>query len=207
MRDRDVRAALLSQLSAEHANDPDTRIVEEMGVWAGSARIDVAVINGELAGFELKSDRDTLDRLPMQAEIYSLVFDRVCLVTTERHLRKARDLVPRWWGTYVASEDIIGRTVVRRQRASRLNPSRDPFIMAQLLWREEALALLARHGLEAGWRSKTAKALHRRLAAELPLPLLSDGIRCALKARTAWLGKVASDPLDMTVDANPHPSL
>jgi hypothetical protein len=60
MRDRDVRAALLRRLSSDYADDADTRIVEEMGVWSGSVRIDVAVINGELSGYELKSDRDTL---------------------------------------------------------------------------------------------------------------------------------------------------
>jgi hypothetical protein len=39
--------------------DLDTRVVEEMGIWAGSVRVDIAVINGEFHGFELKSDRDT----------------------------------------------------------------------------------------------------------------------------------------------------
>ena len=65
MRDRDVRQALLAHLAELHAGDPDTRIVEEMGVWCGTARIDVAVVNGELCGFELKSERDTLERLPL----------------------------------------------------------------------------------------------------------------------------------------------
>ena len=77
MRDSDVRKAVLATLDQKHAGDHNTRIVEEMGVWAGSVRIDIAVINGELCGFELKSDRDTLARLPTQADIYSRVFDRI----------------------------------------------------------------------------------------------------------------------------------
>jgi hypothetical protein len=66
MRDSDVRRAVKSWLAAEYAFDDDTRIVEEMGVWSGSVRIDIAIINGSLSGYELKSDRDTLDRLPHQ---------------------------------------------------------------------------------------------------------------------------------------------
>ena len=76
MRDLDARTAIRRQLHAAHSADPDTRIVEEMGIWSGSVRIDIAVINGELSGFELKSDRDTLERLPNQADLYSRVFDR-----------------------------------------------------------------------------------------------------------------------------------
>jgi hypothetical protein len=65
MRDSDVRGATKAWLSAEYACDQDTRIVEEMGVWSGSVRIDIAIINGHLSGYELKSDRDTLERLPL----------------------------------------------------------------------------------------------------------------------------------------------
>jgi len=66
MRDSDVRRAVKASLGAEYAHDADTRMVEEMGVWSGSVRIDIAIINGALTGYELKSDRDTLERLPRQ---------------------------------------------------------------------------------------------------------------------------------------------
>jgi hypothetical protein len=207
MRDRDVRRALLAHLEEMHAGDSNTRVVEEMGVWCGSARIDIAVINGELTGFELKSARDTLERLHSQAEIYNLVFDRVCLVATDKHLRKASELIPGWWGTYSATQDVSGQTVLRRRRVGKPNPGRDPFILAQLLWREEALSLLEKHRLAKGWRSRTAKALHMRLAAELPLPTLSEGVRTALKARVGWLGQVGSNSLDVPIHTNPNPRL
>src|SRR4051812_15627734 len=89
MRDSDVRKALKERLHTQHVDDPHTVILEEMGVWSGSVRIDVAVINGELNGYELKSDRDTLERLPLQADIYSRVFDRLELVVGQRHATKA----------------------------------------------------------------------------------------------------------------------
>jgi hypothetical protein len=48
MRDSDVRAAVRRKLREKYGHDPGTRIVEEMGFWSGSVRIDIAVINGEL---------------------------------------------------------------------------------------------------------------------------------------------------------------
>ena len=51
MRDADIRKAVRTMLDAQHVGDDDTRIVEEMGVWSGSVRVDIAVINGELHGF------------------------------------------------------------------------------------------------------------------------------------------------------------
>jgi hypothetical protein len=49
-----------------------------------------------LWGYELKSERDTLERLPLQARIYSRVFDRVTLVTGLRHAGAAEDRIPGW---------------------------------------------------------------------------------------------------------------
>lgn len=73
MGDSEVRDAVLSKLDRQYFGDRHTRIVEEMGIWSGSVRIDIAVINGQLHGYELKSARDTLQRLPTQAELYSKV--------------------------------------------------------------------------------------------------------------------------------------
>lgn len=94
MRDFDVRGAVRTWLRALYADD--SRIVEEMGVWSGSVRIELAVINGELHGFELKSERDTLARLHDQAELYNQVFDRMTLVAANRHYNNAVSKIPNW---------------------------------------------------------------------------------------------------------------
>jgi hypothetical protein len=80
MNDRRVRTAILRRLSARFSKDPNTLILEEFGIGNGSARVDIAVVNGRIHGFELKSDNDTLDRLPHQVSAFSSVFDRVTLV-------------------------------------------------------------------------------------------------------------------------------
>jgi len=71
------------------------------------------VINGELHGFELKSERDTLARLEDQAELYSQVFDRMTLIIAKRHLEKAVPKIPRWWGIIAAQ--FQGKAIVPAQ--------------------------------------------------------------------------------------------
>lgn len=191
MRDHDIRAALRAKLSRDFAGDDNTRIVEEMGVWSGSVRIDMAVINGELSGFELKSDRDTLERLPFQADLYSRVFDRVSLVVGERHFQTAVDYVPYWWGVLIATQDHQ-RIRLELKREAELNPSPEPYLVAQLLWKEEALSVLEVHDLAQGWRSKRVKDIHTRLATELPFEVLADHVRVGLKKRKGWLRQSVS---------------
>jgi hypothetical protein len=204
MRDRDVRAAVRKRLEAEHIGDSDTLIVDEMGVWAGTVRIDLAVINGEICGYELKSDRDTLTRLPLQADIYSRVFDKVTLVVGERHLKKARDLVPKWWGVTIAVHKN-GEIDLLDDRQPKPNPAREPYLVAELLTKVEAISVLAQYGLADGWRSKRMKDIHLRLASEIPLVELSNYVRSALRTRQNWLGNSCSSVLNVPIDAVSDP--
>jgi len=206
MRDADVRAEVRRMLAREYANDPEARIVEEMGVWSGSVRIDLAVINSELNGYELKSDRDTLERLPLQAELYSRVFDYLVLVVGKRHVKKASTLVPEWWGVTIAVEKEGGISL-ERERIPKRNPSPDPYLVAQLLWKEEALEVLECHDLAKGFYGKRIKEIHERLATELDFDVLAAEVRVFLKQRSAWLRKTIPCQLDMSVNTNLNPRL
>ena len=61
-RDVDIRKALLANLEVKYGDSSHDLIVEEFG--CKTARADVAVINGFLHAYEIKSDSDSLDRLP-----------------------------------------------------------------------------------------------------------------------------------------------
>ncbi|WP_049775114.1 sce7726 family protein [Hyphomicrobium denitrificans] len=200
MRDSDVREALRARLGAEHAGASDTRLVEEMGIWSGTVRIDVAVINGELSGYELKSDSDTLERLPAQADIYGKVFDRMTLVVGSKHAKKALKIIPKWWGCLEARVSD-NRLVLKHKRKARINPGRDAKIIAQLLWKEEALAILDFHGLAGGWRSRRSAEILERLVERIPFASLTAHVRAALKARPSLGQRVACD-LNMPIEAS-----
>lgn len=188
MRDHDVRLAVRAQLESDHSGDLDTKIVEEMGIWSGSVRVDLAVINGELSGFELKSARDTLNRLPQQSALYSQVFDRMTIVTAENHLTGCLRTVPSWWGIVIASGEAGSLINLHAIRTSEDNSDQSPLQIARLLWRPEVLDLLCKFGISKGYRSKSAEILHQHLANELPLDLLKDEVRAKLKSRETWLG-------------------
>lgn len=204
MRDADVRAALLRELDNEFHDDPGTRIVQEMGIWAGAVRIDVAVINGEMHGYEIKSERDTLGRLPYQAEIYSRVFDKMVLVTGRRHIQKACALIPKWWGILGA---VQGRNGVELtfERKGKENQNIDAKLVAELLWKDEAISVLERYSLARGYKTKRARLIYERLVKELPLTILQAEVRSVLKGRQKWLQHMVTCQLNMTVDPKLNP--
>lgn len=186
VHDQDIRAELNRQLDQRHAGDPEARIVNEMGVLVGSSRIDVAVINGHLEGFEIKSEHDNLSRLPRQARAYGRVFDRLTAICAERHVADAQEVLPSWWGIKIAEPDGEGVRIVQ-QRSARANRMVDPRAVAQLLWRHEALDLLDALGEARGLRNKPKRVLWTALAEALPPRELRALVRERLRARKGWL--------------------
>ncbi|WP_283807951.1 DUF2130 domain-containing protein [Bradyrhizobium macuxiense] len=59
-RDRDVRQALHRKVLKERHGDADTLVLDELGLRHGTCRVDIAVVNGYLHDYEIKSDADTL---------------------------------------------------------------------------------------------------------------------------------------------------
>lgn len=186
MRDPEIRAELHKRLQLRHRGDSSVRIVDEMSVLRGECRIDVALINGRLEGFEIKSGGDSLARLPRQAQAYGRVFDRLTVVCAERHLEAALAILPEWWGIEVA-EQRGDYTRIVRKRAARANPNIEPRAIAQLLWRSEALAALERMDAARGLRSKPRRTLWSALAEAMPRHELRALVREALRARRGWL--------------------
>lgn len=186
MHDVDVRIAVRGRLRDEHLGDDDTRIVEEMGIWNGAVRVDLAVINGELSGYELKSARDTLARLPAQANLYNSVFDRVHLVAADRHVDHALAMIPDWWGIITATT-VSAAIELNLVRPSCVNPKVDGLQLARLLWKDETLSILQRHGADRGVRSGNREKIAARLVETLTLDDLRSEVRRSLKSRDAWL--------------------
>lgn len=178
-RDCDVRALLKRHLAAIHAPSP-TLILDELGLCEGDVRVDVAAINGELAGFEIKSPADSLARWPKQRRVYSKVVDRAWLVATEKALIAADP--PAWWGLIRVIE-TSDRLAIRVSREARLNPAPDALAIAQLLWHAEALGVLERRGLARGVRSKRRAFAWQRVVEALPLDEIRAEVRAALRAR------------------------
>jgi hypothetical protein len=186
MRDSDVRKALHARLAIIHADElSQTLVVDELGL-CGEVRVDVAVINGDLSGFEIKSARDNLRRLPKQVEFYSRVMDFAGIVVAKNHLSEARSMLPKWWGIQVAADAGDGQVVIKHVRAPRRNRQVDPASVVQLLWRDEALEELALRDADRGVRGGTRSAVWARLVEVTSSEELQEIVRGRLKARTTW---------------------
>ena len=185
MDDPCIRAAMKRDLRVQHRSDADTVIIDELAVHRGAARIDLAVVNGVLHGFELKSDRDTLTRLPEQVKAFSSVFDFVTLVMAERHIRQAVEMVPAWWGIRSARFDS-GEAVFCDLKSATTNPSPDPMSIATLLWRDEALAFLDDLESATGMQSKSRSQICLKLVEKACLDELRGRVRLRLRDRRDW---------------------
>ena len=186
LRDSDLRAATVHRLLAHACQSADTLVLHELGLSHGTSRVDIAVINGHIRGVEIKAEADTLERLPRQVEAYGRVVDRATLIASERHLPRALDLLPDWWGVVSARRAMNGAVVFRRLREERANRQTDAVSLARLMWRDEVHAVLWAMGCEAKLLRAPRIELYAELAERLPKARLAALVRATLKARTSW---------------------
>lgn len=186
-KDQEIRRALMaSQYIAKlRIEDKETLVMEEFALITGETRIDLAVLNGSFHGFEIKSDKDTLERLPHQADYYKKVFQYLCLVVGRKYVEKTVSMLPEYWGILIADKKD-GITTLLEYRRSSKNMCLDSYAIASMLWREEALSILMKFELIKGIKSKPKKVLWSRLSENLPLEILESEVRSAIKARRDW---------------------
>lgn len=185
VHDADVRSVLYTSLREQHARELNlTRIIDEFDL-AGAARVDVAVVNGVLAGYEIKSERDTLRRLDAQVSVYSSFFDTVTVVAAAKHVDAVRANTPPWWAV-VAVRGQVGSLELVVDRVGTTNPSVDPYKLCLLLWRDELIAELCSRHLLAGVRSKPRLVLGERLASNTDIDEVRALVRARLRARRSW---------------------
>jgi hypothetical protein len=166
----------------KHAREADTIVLEELGVCRGKVRVDLAVVNGLLHGYEIKSDRDSLRRLVAQVELYSRVLDRATLVVGERHLPEAMEMVPIWWGI-IRIEPMLSIPRFRTVRRGRRNPGQDPRSLVELLWLDDAVALLKQRNAVRGVKGKPRRVVWDRVCEHFDLDEIGTAVRAHLKAR------------------------
>lgn len=186
LRDTHIRKAAKALLLAHAGSCPDTRIVEELGLSHGAARIDIAVINGHIRGIEIKAETDTLSRLPRQVSAYGRVVDLATLIAAERHIDTAAALLPGWWGIVEARKTGKGTVAFRRRRDEKVNRSLDPMTLARLLWHAEVAQLLRQLGADESLLRSPRAILYAELVATLPITRLRRAVRETLKTRENW---------------------
>lgn len=180
--DTSIRLALRLRLLLKHADEADTVVIEELGLCRGQVRVDVAVVNGLLHGYEIKSDRDCLRRLGVQVEVYGKVLDQATLVVGDRHMLEALAIVPAWWGVLYVHPTATGLRFKTVRRA-RKNPRRDPRALVELLWLDDAIALLEERNAVRSVRGKPRRIVWDRVCDHFGIDEIAAAVRAKLKAR------------------------
>jgi hypothetical protein len=182
-----VRIALRAHLLASTAGAQQA--VEELWVPRSHERADLAVLGRTMDGFEIKTDRDTLRRLPRQIAAYGRLFDRCTVVIADKHCEKATELVPAWWG--VTAIAVNGCVSFKTLRKPRQNPGPDPDTLVRLLWRDEVIMALRELGAEPDPKAHRT-SLWSELLTTTTLSQLRRAVRGALISRDATQARLAT---------------
>ncbi|WP_168878677.1 sce7726 family protein [Rhizobium sp. P28RR-XV] len=179
-----IRKVIRQRLATTH-DGQDAVIVDELRVGRGSARIDVAVVNGLIDGFEIKSDKDTLERLERQAMLYGEIADRMTLVVGERHLDEAVQLIPDWWSVILARPH--GESCrLRSLRKGHRNRSLSAWALVNMLERQELMTLLSIHSLQKGASRKIFSELADTATSGIKAKDIASFVKHVLKVRATF---------------------
>ena len=84
---------------------------------------------------------------------------------------------------FVTRKAIQQRPTFKAGAARAKNPSRDARALVELLWLEDSIALLERHGLDRGVRSKPRRIIWDRICESLDIEVIAAAVRAHLKTR------------------------
>lgn len=185
MKDAHVRAVLMEQLYCKYKDSSDTRIISELGINFGQSRIDVAVVNGIIHGYEIKSESDNLDRLSNQILHYNMLFERVTMVVDKKHLEEVDRAVPKWWGITTV-RNVNGKINLVQKRKGRRKTSQDKNTLLKLLWKEDLEALIDYLGYPKAMKKMKKFELYKIFNEEVKLEVLRPFVYDALKNRQFW---------------------
>ncbi|CZX18763.1 sce7726 family protein [Enterobacter hormaechei subsp. steigerwaltii] len=201
LREQDVKVAFIDWLFRKGLLENAT-IINEMVVANWSRRADLAVANGHLQAFEIKSDFDSLKRLDGQLETFTSRFEKVTVVCAPKFTYEISKKVTSDVGVieYLNTSKGIRFKIVQRGRTAVLGNKK---VYINFLLKKELQLLLVESGkrflLESG-----REALER-IAEQIPLSRIRDFALKAIKQRYKetsddYLNKLAGSELSNAND-------
>jgi hypothetical protein len=177
--DQDIRVALKKTLREQ---DSTAAIIDELPLMRGQGRADLAFVNGELCGFEIKSEADSLVRLGVQADNYESVFEFNTIVAAKKHLKLARKKLPQSWGI-IEARQVHGTTELNPRRQPQRNYKLSKPALIRLLWKNECRLILNKAEIRTGAHTPVIELWN--LLESLSIEQLCNEVREALKHRQA----------------------
>ena len=97
------KAALTNQVLLRNHSLEEASMLTELRV--GHCRADVVILNGTSTVYEIKSERDSLDRLPKQINAFRKVFANINVIVGENHVSAVHKMVDQGIGVMTLSDD------------------------------------------------------------------------------------------------------
>lgn len=191
--DSEIRSALHKRTLSAHHNNPNSVVIDELGLSHGKNRIDIAVLNGCLHGYEIKSSKDNLYRLPSQLDIYSTSLQKLTIVTAPNHADDVISVAPSWSGIILAEKGPRGGLHFSTIRTASKNPDVCAESLAHLLWKQEAISYLQHLGVSENLNNKARKELYKNISKLSDINELVSWIKLQFMSRENW--RVAPQPL------------
>lgn len=180
MLDKEIREPLFDFLEEFYGK---IRIFEEK--ITGMSRTDaLGVIDGQLIGFEIKSDHDTYARLKRQTADYDELCDVNYLVVGKSHRKQADQHIPKHWGIICVYEETVAddeihqnakRIIVEIDQIPGVNPNVKLARQLDLLWRPE-LALLQERNEMPKYQRQSKAFVREKILARIPEETLKHQI-------------------------------
>lgn len=186
--DPDIREALVGGRSGLHDGRNGELVIHELGLAHAKRRVDIVVIEDEFHGYEIKSEKDNLDRLKGQLCIFAQALHRLTLVVATKHLEPTLKIIPAWCGLIEVRTNLEGHVKLHEVRKPKRSPSFDPFIFAHLLWRSEALDILSRVRAKTTVLRASRVILYDLLVKKISEDQLTRMIKDAMEKRNNWRG-------------------
>ncbi|MEE4618475.1 sce7726 family protein [Pseudomonas alliivorans] len=173
-----LKAAVVDRLFSSGILDNDAVLVSELTIDNWAHRTDLVLANGRLWGFELKSERDNLSRLPAQITSFSQHFEKFVLVVDEKFASRAAQLIKETSGAGLWISTGCGKLI------EKIRPSFRPLAKSRaisLMTANELRKLLSKNGYRNIKNYKRADLVE--LAKCMKIQDLSNGARAAIKDR------------------------
>ncbi|WP_436326968.1 sce7726 family protein [Brevibacterium sp. FAM 27836] len=138
------RSTLIEKIALGRHNLRTATVLNE--VRARTSKADLVILNGTSTAYEIKSERDSLARLPGQLNDYRSVFASVVVVTSPSQVDAVLRMAPEDVGVTALSPRLRLQTVREaHDRPERINP----VALVETLRVSEAIQVLSEFGIKA----------------------------------------------------------
>jgi len=136
--DKDIRDIFSTHYAKKF---PKSNLLNEVRINNGLAIADlVSVGRKTLHCYEIKSDRDKITRVIDQSRYFDIAFNKISLITTVAHQKRALDIIPDYWGLIIVSNTPqIKINYIRKASFSPLFSKQKALLT---LWRDELLNIM-----------------------------------------------------------------